>query len=58
LTEDGVYGPETAKVLDEFSERAAHDPATPPADRRPLIDSDGRDIGPRTARALHHFSIG
>jgi hypothetical protein len=57
LAEDGVYGPETAKVLDEFSERAAHDPSTPAGDRQALIDSDGRDVGPRTARALDHFGV-
>jgi hypothetical protein len=57
LAEDGVYGSATAAVIDEFSERAAHDPATPAGDRQALTDSDGRDVGPRTARALDRFGV-
>jgi hypothetical protein len=57
LTEDGVYGPATSQVLDEFSERVAHEAATPAADRAPLSASDGRDVGPRTARALDRHGI-
>jgi hypothetical protein len=57
LVEDGVYGDQTAAVLDEFSERAAHEAATPVADRQPLIDSDGRDVGARTARALDRHGL-
>jgi hypothetical protein len=52
LEVDGVYGPKTAEVLDEFSERAAHEAQTPAADRAALSASDGKDVGPRTARAL------
>jgi hypothetical protein len=59
LDEDGVYGQQTAAVLDQFSERAAADPHLPAtaADRQALRDSDGRDVGPRTARALDHYGV-
>jgi hypothetical protein len=57
LEEDGVYGPQTAAVLDEFSERAAHEPQTPAGDRQALVASDGRDVGPRTARALDRHGL-
>jgi len=57
LVEDGNYGPRTAAVLDEFSERAAHDGVTPVGDRQALIDSDGEDVGPRTARALDRYGV-
>lgn len=57
LAEDGIYGDQTAAVLDEFSERAGHEAQTPAADRQPLIDSDGRDVGPRTARALDRHGV-
>jgi hypothetical protein len=40
LVPDGFYGPQTAGVLAEFC-------------RRSVIRSDGRDIGPQTARALY-----
>jgi hypothetical protein len=59
LEEDGIYGQQTAAVLDQFSERAAADPQLPAsaADRQALRDSDGRDVGPRTARALDHYGV-
>ena len=51
LAEDGIYGPETSDVVEEFSHREAVDPATPPprADVDGLLHSDGDDVGPRTA---------
>jgi len=54
LAEDGIYGSETADVVEEFSHREAVDPATPPprADIDGLLHSDGDDVGPRTARAF------
>lgn len=54
LVEDGIYGPETSDVIEEFSHREAVDPATPPpsADVEGLLHSDGDDVGPRTARAF------
>lgn len=54
LDEDGIYGQETADVIEEFSHREAVDPATPPprADVEGLLHSDGDDVGPRTAAAF------
>lgn len=51
LVEDGIYGPATSDVVEEFSHREAVDPATPPprADIEGLLHSDGDDVGPRTA---------
>jgi len=57
LEEDGVYGPETSDVLDEFAHRAAHENGTPAADRQGLEDADGDNIGPRLARALDRHSV-
>jgi hypothetical protein len=57
LAEDGVYGTQTAAVLDEYAEREAHEADTPRADRTGLHDADGRNIGPRLARALHHDGL-
>lgn len=53
LQEDGEYGHQTAAVLEEFSHRAAHETQTPAGDRPALASSDGEDVGPRTAHALH-----
>lgn len=53
LQEDGEYGHETAAVLEEFSHRAAHETQTPAGDRAGLASSDGEDVGPKTAHALH-----
>lgn len=54
LAEDGIYGEQTAGVVEEFSHREATDPTTPPpaADVDGLLHSDGDDVGPRTARAF------
>ena len=54
LVEDGIYGEETAAVLEQFDHREAVDPATPAprADVDGLLHSDGEDIGPRTAVAF------
>jgi hypothetical protein len=54
LEEDGVYGEETAAVIEEFAHREAHDPATPPprADVDDLEDADGENVGPRIAAAF------
>jgi len=54
LVEDGIYGEETAAVLEQFDHREAVDPATPAprADVDGLLHSDGEDVGPRTAAAV------
>lgn len=57
LVVDGVYDEQTADVLEEFSHRAAHEAATPAGDRQGLLDSDGADVGPRTARALDRHGL-
>jgi len=60
LVEDGVYGPETSDVVEEFSHREAVDPATPPprADVEGLLHSDGDDVGPRTAAGFLRDGLG
>jgi hypothetical protein len=57
LAEDGVYGDQTAHVIDVYSDRDAHEADTPAADRAALVASDGRDVGPVTARAFHHDGL-
>jgi hypothetical protein len=57
LAEDGEWGHQTSAVLDEYAERNAHEHDTPAADRAGLHDSDGRNIGPRLARALNHDGL-
>jgi hypothetical protein len=57
LAEDGEWGHQTSAVLDEYAERNAHEADTPAADRQGLHDADGRNIGPRLARALHHDGL-
>jgi hypothetical protein len=57
LPETEFYGHQTAAVLEEFSHRAAVEPQTPDADRDGLAHSDGEDLGPRTAHALHQRGL-
>jgi hypothetical protein len=57
LTVDGVYGRETAAVVEELAKRAAEDPAGPPADRAGLQSADGNTVGPRLARALVRYGV-
>jgi hypothetical protein len=57
LKVDGVYGKETAAVVEEFAKRAAADPGTPAADRDGLEDADGNTVGPRIARALVRYGV-
>lgn len=45
LVADGVYGPETAKVLAEFQRRAG------------IVGGDGRNIGPQTKAAMWRFGF-
>jgi hypothetical protein len=53
LPEDGEWGKQTTAVLAEFAHREAREADTPAADRAGLAASDGVDLGPRVARALH-----
>jgi hypothetical protein len=57
LNADGVFDQETAHVVAEYSHRVALEADTPAADRPALAASDGRDVGPRTARALHRDGL-
>jgi hypothetical protein len=57
LAEDGEWGHQTTAVLEEYSHREAHEADTPAGDRQALAASDGRDLGPRTARALHRDGL-
>lgn len=57
LVEDGIYGDETAAVVEEYAHRIAEDPATPDADRQGLREADGNNVGPRLAAALDRSGI-
>lgn len=57
LTEDGEYGHATEAVIEEFDHRAAAEPGTPAADRAPLRQADGENIGPAGARSLHRHHL-
>jgi hypothetical protein len=58
LVIDGVYGAETAAVLEDFAKRIAeNDPQCPDDDRHGLATADGNTVGPRIARALQRVGV-
>jgi hypothetical protein len=58
LVVDGVYGRETAAVVEEFAHRVADgDPGCPPDDRDGLRAADGNTVGPRVARAFYRLGV-
>jgi hypothetical protein len=57
LTVDGIYGRETAAVLEELAYRAAQDPNTPHEDVAGLSKSDGNSVGPRLARCFLRYGV-
>jgi len=57
LVVDGVYGPETAAVLEELAHRASQDPNTPLSDVDGLRGSDGNSVGPRLARCFLRYGV-
>jgi peptidoglycan hydrolase-like protein with peptidoglycan-binding domain len=57
IVEDGVYGAETAGVLQDFARRVAADPNCPPECRDGLANAHGDNVGPNLARVLPLYGV-
>jgi hypothetical protein len=57
LTEDGLYGPETAAVLQDFARRVAADPHCPAEYRDALSRAHGDNVGPALAAVFPLYGI-
>jgi hypothetical protein len=57
LDEDGVYGPETAGVLQDFARRVAADPHCPDEHRHALAASHGDNVGPHLAAVFPLYGV-
>lgn len=57
IVEDGVYGQETAAVVQDFARRVAADPSCPDAYRQALAGAHGDNVGPNLAAAFPLYGI-
>lgn len=57
LEEDGVYGDETAAVIQDFARRVASDPHCPEVNRAALANAHGDNVGPNLAAVFPIYGI-